>query len=108
MLRRQVVRTRRFTVEAGDSERLDALIARRLDLSRTQAATLIASGRVLVDDARQKASFKADAGSEVTVEALVTAVDEARRMIRTDGYLSVDGRVIYGMKDFTLRQAATG
>ena len=40
---------------------------------------------------------------EVTVEAVVTAVDEARRLIRADGYLSVDGRVIYGMKDFTTR-----
>jgi 3-hydroxymyristoyl/3-hydroxydecanoyl-(acyl carrier protein) dehydratase len=40
---------------------------------------------------------------EVTVEAVVTAVDEARRLIRADGYLSVDGRVIYAMKDFTAR-----
>jgi len=44
------------------------------------------------------------ADHEVTVEAVVTEVDEARRLIRADGYLSVDGRVIYGMKDFTLRQ----
>jgi 3-hydroxymyristoyl/3-hydroxydecanoyl-(acyl carrier protein) dehydratase len=42
------------------------------------------------------------ADREVTVEAVVTAVDEARRLLRADGYLSVDGRVIYGMKDFTL------
>jgi len=41
---------------------------------------------------------------EVTVEAVVTEVDEARHLIRADGYLSVDGRVIYGMKDFTLRR----
>lgn len=41
---------------------------------------------------------------EVTVEAIVSAVDEQRRLLRADGYLSVDGRVIYGMKDFTLRQ----
>ena len=44
------------------------------------------------------------ADREVTVDAVVTEVDEARRLIRADGYLSVDGRVIYGMKDFTLRQ----
>jgi 3-hydroxymyristoyl/3-hydroxydecanoyl-(acyl carrier protein) dehydratase len=43
------------------------------------------------------------ADHEVTVEAVVTAVDEARRLLRADGYLSVDGRVIYGMKDFTVR-----
>jgi len=41
---------------------------------------------------------------EVTVEAVVTAVDESRRLLRADGYLSLDGRVIYGMKDFTLRK----
>jgi acyl transferase domain-containing protein/3-hydroxymyristoyl/3-hydroxydecanoyl-(acyl carrier protein) dehydratase len=46
------------------------------------------------------------ADREVTVEAIVTAVDEARRMIRADGYLSVDGRVIYSMKDFTLRRSS--
>jgi len=44
------------------------------------------------------------ADREVTVEAVVTAVDEQRRLLRADGYLSVDGRVIYGMKEFTLRQ----
>ncbi len=43
------------------------------------------------------------ADREVTVEAMVTFVDDARRLIRADGYLSVDGRVIYGMKDFTLK-----
>jgi len=42
------------------------------------------------------------ADREVTVEAVVTEVDEAQRLIRADGYLSVDGRVIYGMKDFSL------
>jgi 3-hydroxymyristoyl/3-hydroxydecanoyl-(acyl carrier protein) dehydratase len=41
--------------------------------------------------------------SEVTVEAIVTAIDEDRRLLRADGYLSVDGRVIYGMKNFTLQ-----
>ena len=42
------------------------------------------------------------ADREVTVEAFVTEADEARRLLRADGYLSVDGRVIYGMKDFAL------
>lgn len=37
----------------------------------------------------------------VTVEAVVTAIDEEQRLIRADGYLSVDGRNIYGMKDFS-------
>ncbi len=39
----------------------------------------------------------------VTTRAVVTEVDDARRWIKADGYLDVDGRVIYGMNDFTLR-----
>ncbi len=61
-------RTRRFRVEDGDATRLDLLVARRLDLSRSRAATLIATGGVLVDGRRQRASFKAEGGSEVVVE----------------------------------------
>ncbi len=41
----------------------------------------------------------------VTVEACVTAVDDARRLIKADGLLKVDGLVIYTMTDFTLRLA---
>jgi hypothetical protein len=33
----------------------------------------------------------------------VTAVDEARRLIKADGFLKVDGLVIYKMTDFALR-----
>ncbi|HEY6837172.1 MAG TPA: type I polyketide synthase, partial [Geobacteraceae bacterium] len=40
---------------------------------------------------------------EVTIEAVVTGVDDGARTITADGYLSVDGKVIYGMQDFTLR-----
>jgi 23S rRNA pseudouridine1911/1915/1917 synthase len=68
-----VDRTRRFRVEGGDAARLDLLVARRLDLSRSQAATLIATGAVLVDGRRQKASFKAEDGNEVVVELPETA-----------------------------------
>ena len=39
----------------------------------------------------------------VTVEAAITDVDEARRLIRANGFLVVDGRVIYQMTDFTVR-----
>ena len=39
----------------------------------------------------------------VTTRAVVTAVDDARRTITADGFLDVDGRVIYGMTAFTLR-----
>ncbi len=44
------------------------------------------------------------ADAEVTVEATVTAVDDADHLLRADGYLCVDGRVIYAMQDFTVRQ----
>ncbi len=39
----------------------------------------------------------------VQVQAAVTARDDATRMLTADGFLLVDGRVIYQMKDFTLR-----
>jgi 23S rRNA pseudouridine1911/1915/1917 synthase len=60
-------RTQSFTVEPGDDERLDVLIARRLDLSRTQSATLIANGAVTVDGRNEKASFRAEPGAEIVV-----------------------------------------
>jgi 3-hydroxymyristoyl/3-hydroxydecanoyl-(acyl carrier protein) dehydratase len=39
----------------------------------------------------------------VTVEAVVTAVDDATRTLTGEGFLCVDGRVIYGMKNFVVR-----
>ncbi len=39
---------------------------------------------------------------QVTVEAVITEIDDARRLLRADGFLSVDGRIIYHMADFTL------
>ncbi len=39
---------------------------------------------------------------KVTVQAVITGVDDDQRTLRADGYLSVDGRVIYQMIDFTL------
>jgi 3-hydroxymyristoyl/3-hydroxydecanoyl-(acyl carrier protein) dehydratase len=41
--------------------------------------------------------------SRVTVEAWITGVDEAARLLCGDGYLKVDGRLIYRMDDFTVR-----
>ena len=41
--------------------------------------------------------------SLVTVEAIVTAWDDEHLLLTADGFLSVDGRVIYGMKNFTVR-----
>ena len=44
------------------------------------------------------------ANGEVTVEAMVTRVDDENRSLTADGFLAVDGRTIYGMKDFTVRR----
>jgi 3-hydroxymyristoyl/3-hydroxydecanoyl-(acyl carrier protein) dehydratase len=40
--------------------------------------------------------------SRVTVEAWITAVDDRNRTLTADGFLSVDGKLIYQMNDFTL------
>ena len=57
-----------FVVEEGDPRRLDLFVARRADLSRTQAATLIATGHVTVDGRREKASYPPSPGERVVVE----------------------------------------
>lgn len=54
-------------VEADSDVRLDLLVAARLDLSRTQAATLIANGHVTVGGRREKASYRPGAGEGVVV-----------------------------------------
>jgi 3-hydroxymyristoyl/3-hydroxydecanoyl-(acyl carrier protein) dehydratase len=41
---------------------------------------------------------------EVTVDAVITQADDSEGILRAEGFLSVDGRIIYGMRDFTLRQ----
>ena len=59
---------RRTTFAAPDSQpRLDLLVAAQLDISRNQAATLIAEGHVDVEGRREKASYRATAGERVTV-----------------------------------------
>lgn len=54
-------------VAPDDAPRLDVLVAQQLDLSRNQAATLIATGNVLVNGRREKASYRAEPGEEITV-----------------------------------------
>jgi len=51
-----------------DAPRLDVLVAGELDISRNQAATLIATGHVTVDGRHEKASYKSRAGETVTVK----------------------------------------
>ena len=39
----------------------------------------------------------------VTVEAAITGADDERKILRADGFLIVDGLIIYQMKDFAVR-----
>jgi len=39
----------------------------------------------------------------VTVQAWITAVDDSNKILTADGFLTVDGKTIYQMNDFTLR-----
>lgn len=56
-----------FTVDGNQGERLDLLVARHTELSRTQAATLIANGHVVVSGRQERASYRAEAGDTVNV-----------------------------------------
>ncbi len=39
---------------------------------------------------------------EVQVEAVITAINDTKQSLKADGYLSVDGKIIYHLKDFSL------
>jgi 23S rRNA pseudouridine1911/1915/1917 synthase len=58
-----------FAVPSSDAPaRLDLLVAAQAGLSRTQAATLIANGRVLVNGRPERASHRAEPGAVVVVD----------------------------------------
>jgi 23S rRNA pseudouridine1911/1915/1917 synthase len=57
-----------FLVEADSDVRLDLFVAQRAELSRTQAATLIALGNVTVDGERERASYRVAEGQRVVVD----------------------------------------
>jgi 3-hydroxymyristoyl/3-hydroxydecanoyl-(acyl carrier protein) dehydratase len=40
--------------------------------------------------------------TEVTVQAVITAIDDQEKQLHADGFLTVDGRIIYQMNNFTL------
>ena len=67
-----------FTVEADSNVRLDLLVASRLELSRTQSATLIATRAVTVNGKHQRASYRAEAGDRVAVDI---PVPQGREMV---------------------------
>ena len=56
----------------ADAPRLDLFVATALDVSRTQAATLIATGCVTVNGASERASFRPARGDQVVVEIAPT------------------------------------
>src|SRR5919109_953120 len=58
----------KFMIDDAIGLRLDVLVASRLDLSRTAAATLIANGRVTVNGRREKASYRPAAGERIAVD----------------------------------------
>ncbi len=43
---------------------------------------------------------------QVTIEAVITEIDDRRQLLRANGLLCVDGRTIYQMTDFTIRLQA--
>ena len=40
---------------------------------------------------------------QVTIQAEITAIDDDKRLLEAEGFLIVDGRIIYQMEQFTLR-----
>ncbi len=56
-----------FTIDEDAGQRLDLVVAQRCDLSRTQAATLVANGHVSVNDKAHKASHRCEAGDRLNV-----------------------------------------
>jgi 23S rRNA pseudouridine1911/1915/1917 synthase len=59
---------RRSFDSPDEAPRLDLLIAQHLEISRNQAATLIANGHVLVGGRRERASYRATPGERIDVD----------------------------------------
>ena len=59
---------RALTLDAsGDGQRLDLIVAAATDLSRTQAATLIANGLVTIEGKSQKAGYRPTASQQIAI-----------------------------------------
>jgi len=65
-----------FSTDDAVAARLDSTVAIRTGLSRTQAATLIATGQVHVNGRREKASYRLETGDAVEVDIPVPASRE--------------------------------
>jgi 23S rRNA pseudouridine1911/1915/1917 synthase len=88
-------------VPEHDVPRLDVLIASRLDLSRNQAATLIANGHVLIDGRREKAAYRAVPGETV----VVTLPPAATRTVLAE---SIPIDIVYEDDDLVVVNKAAG
>ena len=64
-------------------------------LARGQKHTWVYRGQIIPAD------------QQVTVQAVVTDIDDAGQLIRADGFLIVDRRVIYQMSDFAIKMICT-
>ena len=82
-------------IEADGNVRLDLLVASRAEVSRTQAATLIANGRVTVNGRREKASYRPVAGDVIVIDEppvagrAITAESIPLAVVYEDEYLLV-------------------
>jgi 23S rRNA pseudouridine1911/1915/1917 synthase len=56
-----------IVVDADAGERLDLIVSRRLELSRTNAATLIANGHVTVNGKPERSSYRGEPGDRIGV-----------------------------------------
>jgi 23S rRNA pseudouridine1911/1915/1917 synthase len=93
---------RRVEITAsGSGERLDVLVAAALDVSRNQAATLIAGGHVLVAGRREKAGYRPRAGERI--EAVIPP-----RPAREVAAEQIDLDVIYEDEDLLVVDKAAG
>lgn len=91
----------RWVAEAGSDVRLDLFVASHADISRTQAATWIANGHVLVNDRREKAAYKPEAGDRIVAEVPAPAV---RPLVAQDLPLAV----VYEDEDLLVIDKAAG
>ncbi|GAC1515321.1 MAG: RluA family pseudouridine synthase [Gemmatimonadaceae bacterium] len=93
---------RSFVVESDAATRLDLLVAARMDISRTHAATLIATGAVTVAGRRERASYRPVGGEVVVVH--VPAVPAKRDI----GAEAIPLDVVYEDDDVVVVNKAAG
>ncbi len=70
----------------------DAIVFESMALNQTHQ--WVYRGQILPSDER------------VIVQAMITAIDDPHKTIQANGFLSVDGRIIYQMTDFAIRMAS--